>query len=190
MEGGGKTEEQKTLIDGLSLKAHKYRPSGPKTEGLEGLPGKGKLWTQGKRLFVLETFPRSNLEVTKMLHVLSILEYWFWKDTGRFRAQFFICRSSGALSYQLQLFRWEIEVQKWEGTGTESYARLNAELWVAFRALGDHARALSMTSVSFHLETKMVKSFILQIDEPEKGSNLPRATVPFGMRTLLSWLLM
>lgn len=60
-----------------------------------------------------------------MLHVLSNLEYWFWKDTGRFRAQVFICRSSGGLNYQEQLFRWETEVHKWEGTRTASHSRLN-----------------------------------------------------------------
>ena len=38
-----KAEEENTLIDGLSLKAHKYKPSGSKAEGAEGLPGKGEL---------------------------------------------------------------------------------------------------------------------------------------------------
>lgn len=43
-QGGERTKtEENTLIDGLSLKAHKYKPSGSKAEGAEGLPGKGNL---------------------------------------------------------------------------------------------------------------------------------------------------
>ena len=63
-----------------------------------------------------------------MFHMLSILESGFWKDTGRLGAQVFICRSLGALNCQSQLFRWETEAQKWEGTGATSHARLVAEL--------------------------------------------------------------
>lgn len=84
--------------------------------------------TKGKILFVLETFPRSIPEVKKIFRVLSISGYGFWKYTGRLGAQVFICRNQGALNCQSQLFRWETEAEKWDGTGTESHARLVVEL--------------------------------------------------------------
>lgn len=87
--GGGKhgeeakTEDESTLItlidSLLSSKACKYGPLGPKAEGAEGLSGEIRHQTQEENKSLLETFPSSNPEVKRSLHVLRILGYGFGK---------------------------------------------------------------------------------------------------------------